>query len=210
MTTAKATKKGTSNTELIIGSAVGELKKVIANVETATEKIADLAAEAEKQQGIIAQREDQIKELDVTFAETKRQKEVQMAVELKENEKKTVDGILEKQSLVAVDKASYAKFTSDLETIKADASKDAQKEIHAATGSMKKQHENEIALMKAGFEKDQASTTAQLAQTAEQIKFLQEQVNMWKGALDAERSAGVERAKASSIGTVSITGAGKN
>ena len=202
-------RKGNSQTEMIIGSAVNDLKKVIAAAEGATKNVAKLAEEAEKQQGIIAQREDQIKELDVQFAEAKRQKEVKMELELKENERKAVDTILAKQDLVAVDKASYAKFQSDISTIKSEAETEAQKSVHAATGSMKKQHENDLALQKAGFEKEQATTSAQLANAQSQIKFLEEQVKLWKESVDAERAAGVERAKASSIGTLQVNGQGK-
>lgn len=205
----KVTKKGNSQTELIIGSAVNEFKKVIANVENATKKVGELAAEAEKQQGIIAQREDQIKELDVQFAEAKRQKEVQMSVELKENEKKTVDEILARQGLVAISKTEHEKLTTDAAKIKAEVEAESKKELAIVTNSMKSKHENEMALAKAEFEKTQATTAADLANSAKQIAFLNEQVGMWKGALDAERTASVERAKASAIGTVSINGNGK-
>lgn len=203
-------RKGNAATEMIIGSAVSDLKKVIAAADAATSKMQDLADEAEKQQGIIAQREDQIKELDVTFAETKRQKEVQMALALKENERKTVDEILAKQDLTAVDKKDYAKFQSDLATIKTEAEAEASKAAFAATGSLKKQHENDLALSKANFEKDQAITTAQLANAKSQIEFLEGQVKLWKESVDAERAAGVERSKAGSIGTINLQGASKN
>ena len=202
-------RKGNTQTEMIIGSAVKDLQKVIDSANASVEKVAKLAEEAEKQQSIIAQREDQIKELDVKFAETKRQKEVQMELDLQQNERKAVDSILDKQGLVAVSRSEYEKFNAGIAAAKTEAEADAKKEIAIATNSMKKQHENELALAKADFETKQATANAKLENANSQIEFLNSQVKMWKDALDAERNASVERAKASAIGTVSINGASK-
>lgn len=207
MSTEKAKrtpKKGTAATEVVIGSAAGKLGKAINSIKEVAAEVNGLAAIAEEQQGIIAQREERIKDLDVEYAEARRQKSVELELTIREDEKTAVETILSKQNKVAVPADEYAMLKSDMEKVKAEAENETSSAVAIERNSLTREHNNAVALLKAGFEKDQATTQAQLSNAQSQITFLTEQVALWKSAVDAERAAGVERAKASSIGTVSI------
>ena len=59
-------------------------------------------------------------------------------------------------------------------------------------------------MAKLEFEKKEADNKAAITQLTDKVKFLEEQVGYWKEALEEERKAGVERSKASSIGTLNV------
>jgi len=204
-----APKKGTAASEVIIGAAAAEIKKSITALGAAMGKVEDLANKAEEAQAIIAQREDKIKELDTEFSEKRRQKTVELEVELKANERKVVDGILDRQGLVAVDKADYSKLEADADKVNRDIKSEVSSAVAAATGAMKKEHDNATALLNSQNETKEAKAKAELETLQSKNEFLVQQVDMWKNALDAERAAGVQRAQAASIGAVNINGAGK-
>jgi chromosome segregation ATPase len=205
----KPKKKGTPGTEVIIGSAANVLKKAVDNIKSAVSDVDQLVAKAEEQQGIIAQREERIAELDVEFKEKKRQKDVELEDQLRESKRDTVDKILGEQNLVAIDKVEHAKLTGDIQQIKVEAQNEASRATAIATSNMKKEHENAMALQKAGFERDQAENKAKLDNANSQIEFLREQCKKWEEALNAERQASVERSKANAIGTITVGNTGK-
>lgn len=202
-------KKGTQATEVIIGSAALNIRKSLAALGDAVKTVESLGDKAEEMQGLIAQREDRIKELDVTFAETKRQKQVELDLKVKEDEQKVVNDVLAKNSLVAIPQAELDNIKANLTKATSEMNSEIQKAVGAATASLKKDHEAAVALTAAENRTKEAANTAMLATTESKLKFLEEQVEMWKGALDAERQAGVERSKASSIGVLNVGNPGK-
>ena len=202
-------KKGTQATEVIIGSAALNIRKSLTALSDAVKTVESLGDKAEEMQGLIAQREDRIKELDVMFAETKRQKTVELDLKVKEDEQKVVNDVLAKNNLVAIPQAELDNIKANLTKATSEMNSEIQKAVGAATSSLKKDHESAVALTAAENKAKEAANTAMLATTESKLKFLEEQVEMWKSALDAERQAGVERAKASSVGSINVGNTGK-
>lgn len=206
---APVKKKGTAATELIIGSAASNIRKSLTALGDAVKTVESLGDKAEEMQGLIAQREDRIKELDVTFAETKRQKQVELDLKVKEDEQKVVNDVLAKNNLVAIPQDELNAIKANLTKATNEMQSEISKAVHSATAAMKKEHEAAAALTAAQNETKEAANKAKLDTFESKVKFLEEQVEMWKGALDAERQAGVERAKASSVGTINVGATGK-
>src|SRR5688572_12791798 len=116
-TTAKVpvAKKGTAQTEVVIGTAAANIKKSLSDLSMAVKAVEDLGEKAENYQGIIAEREERIKALDTQFAETKRQKQVELDLKVKEDERSVVSNVLSKQGLLAVDSKEFTDMRSALE-----------------------------------------------------------------------------------------------
>jgi hypothetical protein len=204
-----APRKGTKETETVIGSAVGSLRKTVDLMDTAMKQVKGLAEEAEKQQGLIAQNELRLGELDVEYGEKKRALEVELKNNIAESKEKAVATILAEQGCVAVKEADYKKIQEDLTYAKTNLQAEISKAVGAALGHAKKEHENEVKLKEADWKTKEAENAANLKAKDIEITSLKGQVDMWSKALEAERTAGVERAKAAAVGTINV-GTNKN
>lgn len=200
------TKKSTQTTEVVLGTAVNNLRKASTELTSAVEVVNKLADTAENLSGQIAEREGKIKELDTEFAERKRQAQVTLELDIKSMEQTAVDSILNRQGKISVLKAEYDGTITALNTLKSEMQKEIAKETAIVTNRLTKEFETEKKLAQSQFDGQQAQTKAELSQKEQQIAFLSEQVNMWKKALDDERQAGVERAKAGAIGSINLGG----
>ncbi len=84
-----------------------------------------------------------------------------------------------------------------------------KKEVATVAATLKSQYENEIKLIHSENKAIAAENAAKIGTLATQNEFLQEQVTKLYAQLDAERSAGIERAKAGSVGSINVAPAGK-
>lgn len=205
----KTKKKGNQATEVIIGAAAANIRKSINELGNAIKTVESLGDKAEEMQGLIAQREDRIKELDVTFAETKRQKQVELDLKVKEDEQAVVSSVLSKNNMVAVPQTELDNLRNDLRKATSEMQAEVSKAVNAATSAMAKEHKAASELIASQNETKEAANKAMLDTLKAQNAFLEQQVEMWKNALDAERQAGVERAKASAVGTINVGANGK-
>ena len=78
--------------------------------------------------------------------------------------------------------------------------------VGAATGSMKKDHDNALAMAALTHEKKEADNLANIKQLTSENKFLQDQIVHWKNMLDNQMKAETERAKYGQISNLNITG----
>jgi len=204
---AAPVKKGTIGTEVIIGQSAVALKKVVGDITAAVGLITDdLVEKAENLSAQIADKEAKIVDLDVEFAEKRRQAEVSLDIALQSNADAKVTSILTSQGKIAVSRVDFDSLNNTLSSLKDKFDSEVRKAEQTAFGIAKKELEQSLKNKDLEFAAKKAQNEAELSQKDAQIKFLNEQVTMWKSALDSERTAGVERAKASSIGAVNITG----
>ena len=204
---AAPVKKGTVGTEVIIGQSAVALKKVVGDITAAVGLITDdLVEKAENLSAQIADKEAKIVDLDVEFAEKRRQAEVSLDIALQSNADAKVTSILTNQGKIAVSRVDFDSLNNTLSSLKDKFDSEVRKAEQTAFGIAKKELEQALKNKDLEFAAKKAQNEAELSQKDAQIKFLNEQVTMWKSALDSERTAGVQRAQASSIGAVNITG----
>ncbi len=208
--TSAPKKKGTVHSEMVLGAAALMIKKSVDSLHAAVDTVSKLSEQAENYQGLIAQKEDRVKELDVEFAEKKRQKDVELQISVRADEDKMVTDILVKHNKVAVDATELTELKASVEKNEKEISDDKAKAIAMATSAMSKDHKNEIALKDSEFKATQAQSVARIESLTSEVTFLRGEVASWKGALDAERSASVERSKANAIGSLNVGTPGKN
>ena len=84
-----------------------------------------------------------------------------------------------------------------------------KKEVASIVATLKTQYENEIKLIHSENKAIAAENAAKIGTLATQNKFLEEQVTKLYLQLDAERAAGIERAKAGSVGSINVAPSNK-
>jgi len=202
-------KKGNKTTEIIIGSAASRM-------EAAVKALLQVAPEVEKLKTTlnsgtleVVNLEDKIGALKQDLTNKVAQNKIELQQAYDADQKAFVDNYLQRNKLVAILETKMDELHDSLDEATTKMSENISKAVNAATSAMKKDHDNADALAKMTFEKKEAENTAKITQLESQVKFLTEQVGYWKKALEDERVAGVERAKAASIGTLNVGQSGR-
>jgi hypothetical protein len=202
-------KKGSLATDAILGQGAASLTKAVSEMRTAASAIEKLAADSEQLTLEVASKQEQIDQLAVEYAEKLRQADLDLDLKVKANEDRVATEILAKTQKVAVKQADYTALQNELNTVKADQERTIKAAEGKAEGIAKSKYEGEAKLAAATFAAEAASDKAKITSLTEKVSFLESQISKWEGALTAERTASVERAKASAIGSVNLTAPGK-
>ncbi len=203
-TTKKSVSKGNKTTEIIVGAAVAKLTGAIVSLNTVVAEVGKLEQKASDGILKVSDLEDKIGGLEQDLKNKTAQSKIELEQAYNSNKENFVGQYLAEKKLTAVDSMEYGQLQVKLEEATKNVADTVKAEVGKAVGIEQNNSKNALAIQKLEFEKVQAQSTAQLSQSASQITFLEAQVKMWKDALDAERAAGVERAKASSIGTLNV------
>lgn len=207
--TKPTAKKGSVATEQIVGQAAQQITKAVAELAGATKTIETLVSQSEELTLLVANKEEQIKDLDVQFAEKERQLNVNLDLSFKANAEKMVSENLSANGKVAISSTELKELRSELETVKSGTEALVKKEVAIVASTLKSQHENEIKLIHSENKAIAAENAAKLGSLTKQNEFLEEQVTKLYLQLDAERAAGTERAKAGSIGNITVGETGR-
>lgn len=210
MANPKATTRKTNvATETVIGASANALAKATAEFKAAIAHVYGLEDRAAELPLQVANKTSEIEDLNTTYAEKLRQKEVEFGLQFKENSEKVVNDHLATSGKIAISKADFQALQSDLETARAN----TKKEVDAATAivgnTLKSQYEAAAKLAEANHKTDTIESKSQIASLTEKNEFLEKQNNQLIEQLNAERQASIERAKAGAIGTISVNGAAK-
>ena len=206
---AIAPKKGTVNTEAIIGSATNNLKKVVEEISKATSTIEQLVETSETLSAQIADKEIRIDELGVTYSEKKRQADVSFKLDVEADKEKVVLEILSNTGRIAIKQAEYTELVTKLNSAEATLKSEVAKAEAIVASRLKREYDVEKQLAESKHVAATAEMQAELKQKNAEIVNLTTSVAAWQKALDSERQAGIERAKAGAVGTINVSGAGK-
>lgn len=206
---AVAQKKASVATEQILGQAAQQITKAVSELTSATATIGKLTEQSEQLTLLVANKEDAIKALAVEFAEKERQLKVDLDLSFRANTEKVVTDHLTSNGKVAISANELRDLRTELETAKSGAEALVKKEVAIVASTLKSSYENEIKLIHSENKAIAAENAAKLGSLTTQNEFLEEQVTKLYGQLDAERSAGTERAKAGSIGNITVGETGR-
>lgn len=199
-------KKASTTSELVLGSAVAELRKVSTAAVSAVSMVEGLAEKAEGLQLEIASKEDRIKALDVEYEEIERQKKVDLELTMKASKEQAAIQIVESQGKIVVVKSEYEAIKEELAQLKANFKEEVRSEVGAAVGIANGKLDSERKLMAAEYTAKEAGNLATIESLNKQVAAQGAEIERWKDALDKERTASVDRAKASQIGTMNVGG----
>lgn len=205
----KNAKKGSTSTELVLGQAAQHISKAVSELNTAVETVRTLTSQAEELTLQVSNKEAQISELDVQYAEKSRQAEVEFDLNMKANADRVLSEYLRSTGKMAVTVAEWNGLQKELTDVKANAETETKRAVATATNALKSQYDNDIKLLHSENKAIAAENASKIGVLAEKNKFLEEQVTKLYQQLDAERTASIERARASSVGSINVTGAGK-
>lgn len=200
-------KKGTVKTEQIIGSSLARVDQSIKNLKTATIGLEGLAKILEEQSLKIADNQLKISELDVKFKEETRQRTVQLEQDMKEQGLHLATGIFLAEGKLAIHKDELSSLTIRATKNEEETKNALNAAVAIATSAQKSKYESDLKVLQAEQKAAEAQNSAKLAQSEAQIKFLGEQVVMWKTQLEEQRKAETERSKNSAVGTINVSSA---
>lgn len=204
-TITKGTKTaGSKATEVIVGMAATKLGKAVAEITLAAKSIEDFEKAITEKTLKLSNLEESLKNAQENLKNTQAQNELDLKLSYKADRKKFVDEYLIENGLEAVPSNELLKLNDQLNSATKDRDTAIAKAVASATNELRREYDSKAAIELAENNAKQAELTAQLAQSSSQIKFMEQQVDSWKQALDAERAAGVERQKANAIGTLNL------
>jgi hypothetical protein len=204
MATKATVKKASTSTEIVLGQAAQQIAKGVSELKSASETISQLVKASEDLSLQVANKETQIADLDVQFAEKARQKEVELDLNFKASQDRVVTNYLTENGKVAISKTDLANLQKELADTKANAEAVTKKEVAIVSSSLKSQYENEIKLIQSENNTKSVENASKIGTLTEQKNFLETQVAKLYQQLDAERAAGIERAKAGSVGSINV------
>jgi hypothetical protein len=209
VTKTTTAKKSSASTEIVLGQAAQQITKAVAELNNATSTINQLTNKAEELTLLVANKEDAIKALEVEFTEKERQLKVDLDLSFKANTDRVVNEYLTSVNQVSISGTELKTLRAELEDAKTNVEAQIKREISSVASTLKTQYENEIKLIHSENKAIAAENAAKIGTLATQNKFLEEQVTKLYLQLDAERAAGIERAKAGSVGSINVSGQGK-
>lgn len=201
----KATRKTSTSTEIVLGQAAQQIAKGVSELNSASATISQLVKASEDLSLQVANKETQIADLDIQFAEKARQLEVELDLNFRANSEKVVTSFLTESGKVAISKTDLSNLQKELADTKANADAITKKEVAIVSSSLKSQHENEIKLMQSENKAVGAENTAKLNALVDKNTLLENQVAKLYQQLDAERAAGIARAQAGSVGSINVS-----
>jgi hypothetical protein len=198
------TKKTSVSSEIVFGQAAQQINKAVSELGNATSTINQLVSQGEELTLQISNKEAQIAELEVQYTEKSRQAEVDFNLSIKANQERVVNEILRNTGMESISSAELKGLRQELETTKAGTDAEIKKQVAVVTNSLKSQFENDLRFIQSENKAVAAENASKIGTLMEKNKFLEEQVTKLYQQLDAERAAGIERAKAGSIGNITV------
>ena len=211
MATPKSTpaRKASANTEVVLGQAAAQIAKAVNELKAATATVSTLSDQSEQLTMLVANKEEAISALEVEYTEKRRQADVELDLSFRANQERVVNKWLTSNGYTSIATSELTTLRSDLDTARTNTEATVKKEVASVVSTLKTQYDNEIKLIHAENKAIAAENAAKIGTLATQNKFLEEQVTKLYLQLDAERAAGIERAKAGSVGSINVTPSNK-
>ena len=190
--TAKKKPTGTRTTEIIIGQSATNLQRGLESLRKLSSDLEEFDTHIEQKTLKVADLEDRIEKLTSEFNEKRRSSEVTFQNDMKQFEMQTVSQVLEIQNKVAISNEEYQSY----KTLQVDFDKKVNEAVNSRVQSLSLEHKNQLELLKANNERDNAQKDAQLTVLKDKIDMLQRQISSYENMIDENRKAETERAKA--------------
>lgn len=198
------TKKTSVSSEVVFGQAAQQINKAVNELNNATKTVTQLVGQIDDLTLQVSNKEAQIAELSVQYAEKARQAEVEFELNMKANSERIVSEYLRANGKEAILSSELKALRQELETVKANTEAETKRQVAEVTNMLKSQFENDLRFIQSENKAVAAENASKIGVLAEKNKFLEEQVTKLYTQLDAERAAGIERAKAGSIGNITV------
>jgi archaellum component FlaG (FlaF/FlaG flagellin family) len=200
--------KGTKTTEVILGSAAAKLTTGVKALSDMMNEVMKLENTVQENLLIISDQEDKIASLAINLKNAVAQNKIELQQAFDSNQESFVNAWLTENEMTAISNEELQDFRNAITQAKEATEKEVKTQVAIVTNTLTSRHASEKREYELQFAAKEAETKAALSQKEEKIKFLQEQVDAWKKALEDEREASVKRAQASQIQNLNV-GTGK-
>lgn len=195
---------GNKNTEILLGKAAVGIATSYKGLQTFMNEFANLENRIPECTLEISNLEDQIGGLKNELENSKNQNKLELELQFKADRASFANVYLAENNLVSISKAELDKLRTDLMKATTEQDKAVNAAVGAVTAKLTAEAKAATTIAEMQHKTNEATNLAKIAQMEDKIIFLTEQVEMWKGALDSEREAGVKRAQASSIQNLNV------
>lgn len=197
-------KKATPVTESILGAAAAQLQSSVSTLNAGIEKMAELVQSSEGLAIKIAAQEDKLSELALAFNNKVAQHSVEFDLKVKEDESALVQKVLGSQHLVAVPKIELEAMQQELKDYASTLDKKVAEKVGAVTGAIAKDFKHKEELLTIQHQANTAEKDGKIASLTSEVTVLRDQLKISQDQLSSEREAGIKRAQAASIGSISL------
>lgn len=201
--------KGTQKTEAIIGTAASKLSVAVKSIQDAAQTAAKLEESLTDYNLKVTDLEAKIASLETVYSQKKAEQDFKLQLDYKTSQKQFAEEFLKGNNMIAVVVEEDTKLRTEYEALKREFDTRLGQEIGKAKGIADNDLKNKTALMESEYKAKEAGNIAKIENLTSQLTFANQQVTLWKEALDKEREAGVQRAQAGSVGSINVTGGGK-
>jgi hypothetical protein len=201
---AGSRKGGSATTEIVLGSASKALAKAKEEILVAVGQIQNLDERGDELSLKISNKEEEIKGLEVQFAERKRQLNVQLELDVKADKMAVVNSVLNEEDKIAVNRFDFQGLQTEVTTLKKEMDTKVQAEVAKTKAIMERNFENEKKLQEANYSAKEADNKSKIGVLEQQKTFLEAQNKQLIDQLNAEREAGIKRAQAGAIGNINL------
>lgn len=209
MADVKGPRKGNKTTELIVGTAALKMQTASKNLNDAMVHAMKMTEVLETTTLKVSDMEQKIEDLAVEYGKRKSQAEFDLELEFKTNEKRFAENYLTSNNLLAVSNEEYNGLRDKYTILQQEFEQKLNAEINKSKGILENNYNNATKLKEAEFTAKEAQNAARITSLESQLTAAISQADQWRTALDDERKAGVQRAQASAVGNINVTGPGK-
>lgn len=209
MAVKATTRKSSASTEIVLGKAAQQIAKAVNELNNTTATITTLVDQVEDLQLQISNKEESIEALGIQYKEKERQLEVELDLNFKASTEKVVEEYLKSKNKVSVDSKDLHELRLELENSKKEFNDAVSKEVMSVKTELTTKFVNDSKLLLAENKAIEAQNVAKIENLTSQNEFLEGQVAKLYKQMDDERQASIERAKASSVGSINVTPQGR-
>lgn len=203
------TNKGNKTTEIILGSAALKLEAAVKAISGAVEEVAKLDQKAGECTLTVSNLEDKIGGLKQDLANQQAQNKLELELQYKADQRSFAETWLSANNYAYLPSSELQDLKTKLVRATTEVDQTVAKAVASATGAMTTRFESEQKIKEMEYKTSEATNLATIQQLRSEVAVWKNQAEQWQKALDAERQAGVERQKASAIGTLNLGGNGK-
>lgn len=211
-TEVKVKKKtvGNKTTEVIVGSAAAKLNSAYKSLKDALTEADKLEDKVQESTLKLTDLEQKISETALELNNRIAQNKVELELAYKADKRVLAEQYLSENSLISVSKEEYDNLETKYSNLRADFDKELNAAVGKQKGILNSDYDNKVKMNELEYKAKEAGNMAALQQKDTEINSLKEQIRSLEKMIEANRNAEVERAKASSIGTLNVgTGNGR-
>lgn len=188
------------NEQKVLSKGATDMVKAINLLKSSTTGLEEMKNELISIDYDLTAKRAELEKLNIELDERERSRLVEIDIKAKERIVQHIDNFLAETNRISVTKDRY----DYLFNLGADFDKKLNEKLNAETSKIRAEFNNTLNLKESDFKFREAENAATINSLTSQLASARNEAKVWQDQLTSEREASIERAKASSIGSVNI------